>query len=164
MIALVVFNFIRNNFVKLYCDSCHISVHLKKNPSKLVNFCVVILISKMEVCNISRKVKTQLRCNKRFVQCMEKVLWLIKHVKSGLWSFVLEISCWMVIHGWVDQLKLRVIKLKHWELSTLYYVEDSRHTQNIQINKVVGENEKCVFYFTEEIKWTFWPTLLLLGL
>ena len=25
-------------------------------------------------------------------------------------------------------------------------------------NKVVGENEKCVFYFTEKTQWTFWPT------
>ena len=28
---------------------------------------------------------------------------------------------------------------------------DSRHTQNIQINKVISENEKCVFYFTGKI-------------
>ena len=35
---------------------------------------------------------------------------------------------------------------------------DSGHTQNIQINKVIGENEKYVFYFTEKTKWTFWPT------
>ena len=27
---------------------------------------------------------------------------------------------------------------------------DSHHTQNIQINKVIGENEKCVFNFTEK--------------
>ena len=27
---------------------------------------------------------------------------------------------------------------------------DSQHTQNIQINKVTGENEKCVFYFMEQ--------------
>ena len=35
---------------------------------------------------------------------------------------------------------------------------DSQPTQNIQINKVTGENEKCVFYFMEKIKWAFWPT------
>ena len=29
---------------------------------------------------------------------------------------------------------------------------------NIQINKIIGENEKCVFYFTEKTKQTFWPT------
>ena len=35
---------------------------------------------------------------------------------------------------------------------------DNQHTQNIQINEVTGENEKCVFYFMEKTKWTFWPT------
>ena len=40
----------------------------------------------------------------------------------------------------------------------LYHMGDSRHTQNIQINKVIGENEKCVFYFMEKIMQSFWPT------
>ena len=35
---------------------------------------------------------------------------------------------------------------------------DSQYTQNIQINKVIGENEKCVFYFMDKTKQTFWPT------
>ena len=35
---------------------------------------------------------------------------------------------------------------------------DSQDTQNIQINKVIGEYEKCVLYFMEKTKWTFWPT------
>ena len=36
---------------------------------------------------------------------------------------------------------------------------DSQHIQNIQINKVTGENEKCVsFIFTEKAIETFWPT------
>ena len=35
---------------------------------------------------------------------------------------------------------------------------DSQHTQNIRINKVINKNEKCIFYFTEKTKWTFWPT------
>ena len=39
-----------------------------------------------------------------------------------------------------------------------YHVGNSQHTQNIRINKVIGENKNCVFYFTEKIKWTFWPT------
>ena len=34
---------------------------------------------------------------------MEKVLWLSKSVKSGLHSFMLEISRWMMLHGLVDQ-------------------------------------------------------------
>ena len=41
---------------------------------------------------------------------MEKVLWLIEHVKSGLRSSVLEISSWTMLHGRVDQLKLLAIK------------------------------------------------------
>ena len=32
---------------------------------------------------------------------------------------------------------------------------DSQHTQNIQINKAIGENEKCVFYFTAKGILTF---------
>ena len=37
--------------------------------------------------------------------------------------------------------------------------EDSQPTHNIQPNKVIGENEKCVFYFTgNNYKQTFSPT------
>ena len=32
----------------------------------------------------------------------------------------------------------------------LYHPGDSRQTQNIQINKVISENEECVFYFMEK--------------
>ena len=35
---------------------------------------------------------------KRFVQCMEKVLWLIECVTNGLRSFMLEISLWTILH------------------------------------------------------------------
>ena len=40
----------------------------------------------------------------------------------------------------------------------LYHVGDSQHTQNIQINEVIDENEKRVFYLPEKTKITFWPT------
>ena len=62
----------------------------------MVNFCVAILILKMEekmqhfwhiMLYYFRKVKMQLKCEKRFVHCMEKVLWLTEYVKSGLRSF-----------------------------------------------------------------------------
>ena len=40
-----------------------------------------------------------------------------------------------------------------------YHVGGSGHTQqNIQLNKVTGENEKCTFYFTKKTIQTFWPT------
>ena len=44
---------------------------------------------------------------------MEKVLRLTEHVKSGLWSFVLESSCWTMLYNQADQLKLIAIKLKY---------------------------------------------------
>ena len=60
--------------VRLYCHSCHISMHLKKKASELVYFCVAILTLKIEEKNqhfgilcfiISRKVKTQLKLKKK---------------------------------------------------------------------------------------------------
>ena len=51
----------------------------------------------------------------KFVQHMDKMLWLSECGKSGLRSFVLEICLWMMLRGQVDQLKLTVIKLRpYW--------------------------------------------------
>ena len=75
-----------------------------------------------------------------------------EHVESGLWSFVLEISCWTMLHGWVDKLKLIAIKRTHWEQSVLYQIGDRQHTQNIQINKVIGDNEKNLSFILWEKK------------
>ena len=80
-----------------------ISMHFLKSFSKLVNFCAATLIFKMEentqifglLCFIiSRKVKMQLKCKKRFVQCTEKVLGLmnVPEVAGG-------VACWRVFAG-----------------------------------------------------------------
>ena len=29
----------------------------------------------------------------------------------------------------------------------LYHMGDNQHTQNIQMNKVIGENEECVLFY-----------------
>lgn len=50
---------------------------------------------------------------------MEQVLWLMKRVKSGLQSFMLEISHWTMIHGQVDQL------IDSNQIETL--IEDNQH-------------------------------------
>ena len=51
---------------------------------------------------ISRKVM-QLNCKKKKKNCaVYGEYTVIKCVKSSLWSFVLEISCWTVLHGWID--------------------------------------------------------------
>ena len=42
----------------------------------------------------------------------EEVAEMIEHVKSGLWSFMLEISLWTMLHGQVDQLKLNSDQIK----------------------------------------------------
>ena len=82
---------------------------------------------------------------------MGKELWLIECVKSGLWSYVLEISCWTMLHWWRRPAE---VDSDHIETlignNQLYHVRDSRHTKNIQINKAIAENEKCVFYFNEK--------------
>ena len=38
---------------------------------------------------------------------------VIEHIQSGMWSFVLEVSCWMMPHSQVDQFKLISNKLRH---------------------------------------------------
>ena len=91
-----------------------------------MNFCVAILILKMEE-NMQHFQHIMLyyfkkgentavmkkKKKKRFVHCVEKVLQLIKCVKSGLRSFMLETFLWMMLQGQVGQLKLIVIKLRH---------------------------------------------------
>ena len=58
-------------------------------------------------------------------------------------------SRWIMLHGQADQLKLTAIKLRHQlEQSTLYHTGESRHPQNTQVNKVTGENEKCVLFYS----------------
>ena len=44
-----------------------------------------------------------------------------------------------------------------------YHAGDSQQIQNIQINKVIDENEKCVFYLRERTKWTFHLTQYLIN-
>ena len=54
-----------------------------------------------------------------------------------------------MLNGQVDQVKLIATESRHWEQSMLYHAGDSQHTQNIQVNKVIGENEKRASYFME---------------
>ena len=86
-----------------------------------MDFCVAILILKMEenkqhfwqiMLYYFKKGKNATE-TQRFVQCMEKLPWVIEPVKSDLGSFVLEISCWTMLHSPVDHLKLIAIKSGH---------------------------------------------------
>ena len=92
-------------------------------------------------------VKAQLKCKNRFMLCTGKLLWLIECVKSGLQSILVVLTFW-------PNNSLLWGCLMHWKmfsstpgLSPLAANSGRlRHTQNIQINKVICENEKCVFY------------------
>ena len=59
-----------------------------------------------------KKGKPATEMQKRSVQCTQKVLWLIEHIKSVLWSLMLgtltEWRSWLV-----DQLKLMAIESRH---------------------------------------------------
>ena len=90
---------------------------------------------------------------------MQKVLRLMKRVRSGLRSFVQEISCWTVLHGRVDHLRLTAIKSRHRQRTiSVLPRKRCRYTQYVRINRVISENEKCVFYFMEKNKRAFWST------
>ena len=58
-------------------------------------------------------IEMQKKREKKYVQCMERVLWLTEYVKSSFQSFMLEISCWTMLHSQVNQLKLKAIKSRH---------------------------------------------------
>ena len=61
---------------------------------------------------VLRKVKMQLKQKNICAVCGEGA-GTDKHVKSGLQSFVLQISLWTVLHGRVDQLLLIAIQSRH---------------------------------------------------
>ena len=66
-------------------------------------------------------------------------------------DFLLDDTPWLGRTVEVDSNQIDI----NWERLTLYQARNSQHTQNIQINKVIGENEKCVFYLMEKIYiWT----------
>ena len=89
-VAVVVLSFIRNDFVRLHCDSCHMRVHLKNNLLKLVNFCVAILTLKIEENMLHfwhimlYYFKKGKNANETQKEICAVVLLLIELVKSGL--------------------------------------------------------------------------------
>ena len=73
---------------------------------------------------------------KGFMQYIEKVLWLIECVKSSLWSFMLETSCWMMLHSRVDKLRLIVIKSRYW-LKKCYTMPETANMLKISKSSIV---------------------------
>ena len=59
--------------------------------------------------------------------CMENLLWLIKHVKSGLPSLMPEISHWVMLHSWVEQLQL--LLFSHSAMSNSLRPQELQHAR-----------------------------------
>ena len=90
-----------------------------------MNFCVAILILKMEINkqHFWHIMFHHFKKGKNAPETQKKTCTvygegavtdrLDKGVKSGLQSFILEISCWRMLHNQVDQLKLIELKLRH---------------------------------------------------
>ena len=122
-----------------------ISACIKKNLWKLVNFCVAILILKMKenrqcFWNIMlyyfKKGKTTETQKRIYTVYWEGAVtdWMCR---SGLQSFLVLLTLWpnnSLLWGYLTHCKMPI-------------AGDSQHTQNIQINKAIGENERCVFLF-----------------
>ena len=112
-----------------------------------------------------KKSKNATERKKRFVLCMEKVLWLIERVKSGLQSFLVLLTFWPN-----NSLLWAVLCIGRYlaaSLASTYWkaiVGDSQPTQISKSIKSLMKMKKCVFYFTEKAKWTFWPTPLCMRL
>ena len=96
-------------------------MHLKKDLSKLVNFCVAILILKMEekkqhfwpIMLYFKKGKNATEMQKKICAMYGEGAATDQTCQSGLQSFLPEISRWTMLHGRVDQLKVIAIKSRH---------------------------------------------------
>ena len=64
---------------------------------------------------------------------------------------ICEVSCWRFLAGWCSTAG-RLVEIDSDQIKTLtennllYYMGDSWYIQNIQINKVIGGKENCVFF------------------
>ena len=94
---------------------------------------------------------TEMQKEKRCVQCMDKMLWLTDRMCQKWFA---------KFHAGVFSLgdtpkSGRPVEVGNNQIDTLnennqhYITQEIADIQNIKINKVIGENEKCVFYFME---------------
>ena len=151
--CLAIFNFIRNSFVRLYCDSHHIGI----KKSKLVNFCVAISILKIEedTQHFQRIMLSYFKKRKNATESQKKVCAVygqdaVTDQMCQKWfAKFLGVFCQIILCCGAVLCIGRCLAAP--VASTHYFGQqwgDSQRTQNIQINKGFGENEKCVFYFT----------------
>ena len=92
---------------------------------------------------------------------MEKVLWLVKYVKSGSWSFVLEISRWTMLHPQsgkpteVDSDQIETLTENNKGYTTPEIVDILRISKSI---KLLVKMKYVSFILQKKSIWIFWPT------
>ena len=77
---------------------------------------------------------------------MEKVLWLIEWIRSSLQNFLLDNAARLGRPVEVNSNGIAALieKIQH------YTMREIADILNISKSVVIGENEKCVFYFMEK--------------
>ena len=102
--------------------------------------------------------KQKQKTKKQFVQCMEKVLWLINISKVDC-----EVSCWRFLTGHAPQ-SSRPVEVHSDQMET--FVENNQCYTIWEIAGLIKISKsikllvkmKNIFYFMEKTKQTFWPT------
>ena len=129
--------------------------------SKLVNFCVAILILKIHSQHIMlyyfKKGKIPTETHKKDLYSV----WRRCCDSLNVSKVVCKVSCWRFLGGWCSwsgrPIEVDSDQIETLRTTMLYHMGDSRHTQNIQINKVLVKMKNVSFVLWKKI-WTFWPT------
>ena len=79
--------------------------------------------------------------------------------QRNMWKVVYEDSCWRFLAGRCSTVR-EPVKVDSNQIETLRTIHlihtgDSWHTQTIQINKVVSENEKCPLFYGKKLNRLF---------
>ena len=149
---------------------------LQMNLSKLVNFCVAILILKMEENKqhfymlrfiTSRKVKHDWSAKKRFVQVWRRC-WEWPNVSKWRVQFCaadVTVDCAPLLHrpaevDRVDSDQIKILTENNQRSTMREMYSNFWRTHNIQTKEGVGEN-KCISYFMGKKCVDFWTNPVL---
>ena len=92
--------------------------------------------------------------HKRFMQCVEKMLLIIRLFKSCFLMFLTGDFLWSILHIWVVEVASGQIQDISWEQSALYPTGVSQRTQCIRINCWKSLAQACLY----ELLWCLGPT------
>ena len=142
-----------------------ISVCIKRKLIKIGSFCAAILILKMEenMQHFQHIMLYYFKKGRNTTEMQNKICAV--YGEGAVTAQTSKVVCEVSWYNWhIGQTILccgAVLCTGRWlaaPLASTHYMPitgDGWHTQYIQINKVIGENEKCVFYFMQETKQSF---------